>query len=211
MAKKISAAVFALLALVAAAAGVYLAAANRNADPILLAAPEAAREQALSLMDAVCAGEYAAAETMLYGHPQLGLDREPADPVGAMLFAAYQQSLSYQLKRDCYATDSGIAMDVEVTALDVANIMDRLRSRSQAMLEQRVAEATDISEVYDENGEYLESLVMDVLYSAAQDLLAQERTTVTVALTLDCVYDADRWWILPGETLFEIMGCGIGW
>lgn len=211
MARKFVAALFALLALAAGSAGAFLALNNTEAATVLLEAPEAAREQALSLMEALCAGEFAEAEAMLYGQPLLGLDTPPEDPVATLFFDAYQQSLTYQLKRDCYATDRGIALDVEVTALDVAAMLSQLRSRSQAMLEQRIAEAEDVTEVYDENGEYLESVVMDALYAAARKILEEEAVTQTVTLSLDCVHDGDRWWVIPGDLLMEIMGCGTGW
>ena len=181
MIRRIVAALFALLAIAAGSAGIGLALTHTESEPVLVEAPAAAREQALSMMDSLCRGDYGAVQQALYGRPELGLDTAPADAVGELFFEAYGDSLRYELLRDCYATDSGIALDVEVTALDVAGMLTKLRGRSQMLLEQRVAEAEDISEVYNENGEYLEELVTDVLISAARDILETESDTVTVA------------------------------
>lgn len=208
--RKIFAAVFALLAIAAGSMGIYLAVTNIDAAPVLLEAPEAARQQAITLMDNLCQGNYAAAGAALYGQPELGLDRDPEDPVGMLFYACYKQSLRYQLSRDCYATDTGVALDVQVTALDIDAMMLQLRQLAQSMLEQRVADAADISEVYDENGEYRESFVMDVLYAAVQKLLEDDKKVMTIDLTLECVHDNGQWWIVPEENLLEIMGCGIG-
>lgn len=210
MIRKLFAAVFALLALCAAGAGIWLSIENMDAEPILLEVPEAARSQALAMMDSLCAGEYDAVSRVLYGQPELGMDREAADPVGLLFHEAYEASLAYELTRDCYATNSGVALDVKVAALDIDSLTAALRQKSQQLLEQRVAAATDTSEVYDENNEYREDVVMEVLYDAAEQVLAGEKPTVSWDVTLECVYENGQWWIVPEDTLLEIIGCGIG-
>lgn len=210
MMKKILAVFFALLTIAAGCAGIYLAVSNLDAEPILLEAPEAARSQALAMMDSLCAGEYAEVSRVLYGQPELGMDREAADPVGLLFHEAYEASMAYELTRDCYATNSGVALDVKVTALDIDSLTAALRQKSQQLLEQRVAAATDTSEVYDENNEYREDVVMEVLYDAAEQVLAGEKPAVSWDVTLECVYENGQWWIVPEDTLLEVIGCGIG-
>ena len=146
MIKKFMAAIFALLAVSLAVVGVWLSFDNMNAEPILLEAPEAARQLTVSMMDALCAGEYGQVSQMLYGQPELGMDQEAADPVGLLFHEAYEESLSYRVTRDCYATNRGVAMDVQVSGLDITGLTAMLRQKSQQLLEQRVAEAEDISE-----------------------------------------------------------------
>lgn len=207
--RKVFSAIFAVLAVEVAAACILLSFLNLNAKPLLLEEPEAARQQATALMDALCAGEYEAVSQVLWGQPELGMDRAPEEEVGKLFFAAYQDSLEYEVLKTCYATDDGVALDVRVTCLDLEHITGDLRQRSQALLEQRVAEAADIAEVYDESGEYREDFVMDVLYQAAQQSLTEQGKTVTRELTLDCVYQDGRWWILPGDLLLEIISGGM--
>lgn len=210
MIKKFMAAIFALLAVSLAVVGVWLSFDNMNAEPILLEAPEAARKLTVSVMDALCAGEYGQVSQMLYGQPELGMDQEAADPVGLLFHEAYEKSLSYRVTRDCYATNRGVAMDVQVSGLDITGLTAMLRQKSQQLLEQRVAEAEDISEVYDENNEYREDVVMAVLYDAAEQILAGETASISWDLTLECVYENGQWWIVPEEMLLEVIGCGIG-
>lgn len=206
MVRKIIGALFVLLALGLGAAGTQLALTNLEADPILLEVPEEARAQALNLLDAMCSGDYAAVSQRLYGQPDLGMNRKPADDVGELFFDAYAQSLRYELIRDCYATADGVALDVRITALDIGAVLPLLRQQAQDLLEQRVEEAEDVSQVYNENGEYLESLVEEVLRTSAAQVL-QRGSDVSTELTLECVFKDGQWWILPEDTLLDIIGC----
>ena len=69
-----------------------------------------------------------------------------------------------------------------------------------------MAEAEDVSQVYDESGEYLESLVEAVLRASASQVL-EEGSTVCKQLTLECVFKDGKWWILPSDALLDIIGC----
>jgi len=209
MVKKIVAGLFALLAVATAAWSVHLALENIQAEPVLLQAPEAARTQVVTLMDALCSGDEATVTQVLYGQPQLGLDRAPADQVGRLFYRAYQGSLTYALVGDCYATNTGVAMDVTVSALDVAALTRALGPRSQQLLEERVQAAEDVAEIYDETGEYREDVVMAVLYEAAKQVLAENKAMLTWDLTLECIYEQERWWVVPQDALLQILGSGI--
>ena len=95
MIRKMIAALMVLLAFGAAGMGIRLALSNLDAPPVLVEAPEAATTQALGMMDAVCSGDYAAVAQVLYGQPDLGMDRQPADVVAQLFYEAYARSLSY--------------------------------------------------------------------------------------------------------------------
>lgn len=200
---------FGLLGICAAAAGIYLAFTNMHAEPVLVTPPEAAVEQVQIVLDAVCAGDYVTAGNEMYGTPNLGADREAADDVGQLIWDAYVDSLSYELVGQCYATDSGVAQNVTVSGLDINSVTATLRERSQILLEQRVAEAEDTSELYDENNDYREDLVMAVLYEAAQQALAEDASYSTVNLQLNLVYDDGQWWVLPETDLLSAIAAGV--
>ena len=208
-ANKIFSWLFSLIGVCAGAAGIYLALQYMNADPVLVRQPDAAREQVVQVLDAVCAGDYAAAGSNLYGTPNLGVDREAADEVGVLIWDAYVDSLSYELQGQLYATDSGVAQDVVITGLDISSVTATLGDRSKALLEQRVAEAEDASELYDENGEYREDMVMDVLYEAAQQALAEDAVFQTAQVQLNLVYANDQWWVLPETPLLNAISAGL--
>lgn len=204
---KVLALVFAVLALVTAAAGVFLSLRNMNAGPVLVQAPEEVRERAVALMDAVCIGDHEGVRAQLYGQPELGLDREPTDAVGRLFWQALMESRSYTVVRDLYVTNDGIAMDVVLVGLDMDSVTGNLRDRSQRLLELRVSQAKDAAEVYMDNGEYREGFVMAVLEEAAREALREDAAMTQWELTLRFVYDEGRWWIRPdGDVLDAISG-----
>ncbi len=204
---KVLAAVFAVLALAAAVAGVTISLRHIQSEPVLVEAPEEARQRAVALMDAVCAGDYELIQLQLYGQPELGLDREPADAVGKLFWQALMESRSYTVVRDCYATDDGIAIDVVLVSLDMDSVTGNLQSRARSLMELRVKQAEDTTEIYREGGEYREDFVMAVLEDAAREALQEDAEVTQWELTLRFVYSGDRWWVRPdGELLAAISG-----
>lgn len=201
--------VFAVMAVCAAAAGFYFSFQNMNAEPVLVERPEAAEQRVVALMEAVCDSDYDTVSALLFGNPQLGVERVAADDVGVLFWDALEESRTYELTSECYATDTGLAWDVKMECLDLGSVTANLRQRAQSLLEERVAEAEDTSEVYDENNEYREEFVMDVLYDAAQGALAEDAETVTYEFTLNLIYTNGAWWIMPEDPLMEAVSGGI--
>lgn len=200
---------FAVLAALAAAAGIYFSISSVDAEPVMVKEPSAARERVVTLMDAVCASDYKTVSAQLSGQPDLGLDREASDAVGALLWNALEDSRSYAIVSDCYATNTGVAWDVRLTCLELSSVTANLRERSQALLEKRVEEAGDITEIYDENNEYREEFVMDVLYDAAVEALAEDAVQAAYSFTLNLVYADGEWWVTPDAPLLQAISGGI--
>ena len=137
------------------------------------------------------------------------LYRDPADAVGNLLWGAFVESLEYELVSQCYATDSGVALDVSISALDLSSVTANLRERAQAMLEKHIEEAEDPSDVYDANNDYREDFVMNALLAAAREALAQDAQTVTWNLTLNLIHENGQWWIMPEQDLLKALTGGI--
>lgn len=209
MFKKILSLIFVIIGIAAAVFAVNLSLENKDADPVLVSPPEEAKLQVVGLMDAVCAADFDKASTYLQGQPELGVDRDATDPVGVLIWEALCDSMSYELVGECYATEEGLAQNLTVSYMDITSVTATLKQRSEALLEQRVAEAEDIYDVYDENMQYREDVVMEVLYAAAQDALAEDATTTTVDLTVNMVYQNEIWWIIADTNLLDAISGGI--
>ena len=138
---------------------------------------------------------------MILGNPKLGVDRDPADAVGIMIWDAFVESYTYELVGESYATDSGIAQNVKVSYLKISSVTKNLRERSQTLLEERVAAAEDVSEIYDENNDYKESFVMEVLKDATQDALAEDAEMTSAEFTINMVYRNGKWMIVSDNAL----------
>ena len=152
---KIFSALFALLGICAAAAGIYLSLHFRETGPMLVKPSESAEAQVHGLMYAVKENQFDRVGDMLYGQPDIGADRLPTEDVGTLLWEAFLDSLRYELDGEFYATESGVARNMTVTTLDVASVTDVLRDRAQTMLQDRVAHTADADDVYDQNNGYL--------------------------------------------------------
>ena len=209
MIKKILSVIFVLIGIAAAVVAVNMGITNRNADPVLLATPEAASQQVTGLMEAVCSGDFATASTYLQGQPGLGVDREATDEVGILIWEAFCDSMSYELVGECYATEAGLSQNVTLTCMDVTTVTAVLKERSQALLEQRVDEAEDLEDVYDENLQYREDFVMDVLYDAAVMALEKDAKIMTTELTLNLSFQNEQWWIAADRELLDAISGGI--
>lgn len=208
MKKKLMSAVFCILGIGLAMATVVLSLAMRNAPVVMLSGAEDARNCARQLLEAVSLGDYRAAEGLLLGNPSLGADREPKDAVGVLLWDAFTDSVEYTLEGDCYACDEGVAQDITITALDFASVTGVLQDRSEALLTDRVEHAQDMSQIYDEENNYREDFVMDVLYDAAAQALQTDAKTTQRNLTLHMVYSQGQWWVKPDRALIAAISGG---
>ena len=200
---------FSLVGLCAAAAVIYLGMTCVNMKPILLSPPDSAVAQLTAMLDAVCDSDYEKAGSFVLGTPDLGADTAFEDALGQLLWSHFIASMEYTLEGECYTTDDGLAQDITFSYLDMTSITETLRSRSQDMLAQRVAKAEDTSEVYNENNEYREDVVMEILFAAAEDALAEDARTVTVPLTVNLKYRDGQWWIVADTALLDAISGGI--
>lgn len=207
---KLLSGLFAMLGTLLMAGTAALCLTSLDAQPRLLDVPGAAREQAAALMEAVGEGDYAAAGSCLQGQPDLGAAREPADEVGAVIWEAFLDSLSYEFVGELYAAENGLAWDVRIDALNISAVTDSMEGHFQTLLEQRVAEAENMSDIYDESYNYREDLVTELLCQAAE-LAAADAETVSREVTLKLVCQDGQWWVSPeGELLQAISGGIIG-
>lgn len=201
--------IFIMAGIVVAGFAVETTRNNLNSIPVLLAPVEEAEKRARELMDAVAQGDYATAEALILGNPKLGVDRNPSDAAGVMIWKAFVDSYQYEMVGDSFATDSGIAQKVKVSYLDIGSVTANLRQRSQTLLEERVAQAVDMDEIYDENNDYRESFVMAVLQDAVEDALNEDAKMTGTEFTLNLVYRDGRWVVASDSALMAAISGGI--
>lgn len=196
---------FALVGVLLALGALVLSIGWREAPPVLVMAPEAAEVRSEELMTALAEGDFAKAQTILYGNPDLGVDRQPKDEVGQLIWDTFCSSIDYAFTGELYATDKGLARDVAITTLDIASVTGTLKERSQVLLEKRVESAEDVSQIYDEKNNYREDFVMDVLYDAATESLQEDARYLTREITLNLVYQQGSWWVMPDGALIQVI------
>lgn len=209
MIKKFFAVLLAAISIATAVFSVNLCVTYMKEKPILLTPPHLARSKVVMLMNAVCDGDFDKASSTIYGNPSLGIDRAAADKTGAMIWDAYLASISFELVGECYTTESGLAQKIALTSMDINSVTKNLKERSQTLLEQRVLEASDTAEIYDENNDYREDFVMAVLYDAASDALREDAKMHTVELTVNLSFQDGSWWVIADNELLDAISGGV--
>lgn len=199
-----------LLGLCIMAFAVVLSLCSLDAPARLLGRATAAEHRCDQWAQAVAEGDYAAIGDTLYGQPELDSGRESGYAVGEVLWDAFRSSLSCEFAGECYATQSGVARDVTVTALDISAVMAPLKQRFDGMLRQRAEDAEDPDTVYDANNDYREDFVMSTLCDAVQSVLAEGDYLVSRTLTLNLVYEDGQWWILPEQDMINLLSGKVG-
>jgi hypothetical protein len=202
-------AILACIFMAAAALAVYCCVRFTDARPILLTAPDSARNKIVAFMDAFCAGDFNAASQSVLGIPDLGMDKEPEGEVAELLWDAYLDSMSYELVGETYTTENGVAQTVVFTSLSMERVTSDWNQRAQALLEQRVEAAENTSDIYNENNEYREAFIMDVLYDAVSASLQENAELVSQELTLELQYQEGQWWIIADKQLLDALFGGI--
>jgi len=171
--------------------------------------PQGAAACAEDFAAALSRGDFEKAGQLIYGQPSLGAAGEPEDATGALVWDAFKDSLSFAYTGQCYATDSGIFRNADVTALDVSSVTGRLAERAHTLLTARVEAAEDMTQLYDEENNFREDLVDEVLREAVTQALAEDAETVTGHVTVKLVYAQDQWWVVPDTALLDTISGGL--
>lgn len=187
--------------------GLCLVSLNKKVE--LKEVPEGAASCAQTLMDAVQSGDFAAAAKVMYGQPELGVSREPADTTGVMIWEAYLGSISCEWKGECYVTEAGIGRDAQITFLDIPSVTETIGRRAHGLLTQKVESATDMAELYDESNNFREELVADVLNEAVVRALAEDAQMRTLDVTLTMILRDGKWWAVPDQALLTALSGGV--
>lgn len=171
--------------------------------------PAGAVECAELFSDAVSRKDYDALEDCIYGQPDLGLAGEPEDELTRMVWELLQQNLEFSWQGDCYFQDAVLCRNATVRYMDAASVTANLQIRAHALLTQRVEEATDMAELYDESGEFRQDLVDQVLKAALTQGCLEDVKTVTADVTVQLVNRDGRWWAIPDEALLTALSGGL--
>lgn len=201
-------AIFGAVGAVLMAGTVLLCLFSLDADVKVKKLPDAAVECSENLKTALESGDYAAAGKLMYGRPDLGVDRDPADPAGVLVWDAFTDSISVSFAGECYATNSGLSRDAVITTLDLSSVTNALTGRAHALLTARVEAAEEMTELYDDENNFREELVNEVLHEAVVQALTEDAKTVSYDVTLALIYRDGQWWVVPDQALLQAISGG---
>lgn len=203
--RKIASTVLSLLGFLSVAAGIFAVSFGLQAEPVILREPEGARQCAEGFLNAVNDGDLAEAAAYLSDSSALGEVPANADTVAALVWDTYRTQLHARLAGALYTTPDGLCVDMELTAFSVDQVVEEIGSLAVARLQARVAAASDMSELYGDDGQYRPELVDDVLQQAALETLMGELPAVTTGISLHLAQSGESWKIIPDQALIDAL------
>lgn len=189
--------------LAACALGVLAYGLNHSAQ--LKADPAGITAAAEEVLDTVRTGKLDSLKELLSGNPKIGTFPEKDDTPQSMLWYAYLGSLNYELSPEFVLSDNGADVTVSVTCLDISAAMDALPRKAQALLEQKAAETTEESDIYDAKHNVHPELAAQLLHQAAAELLADAPQTMEQEITLRLIRTDGLWQVVPGDSLTKLL------
>ena len=178
---------------------------NRNAEVRVSQLPQEAVSCSEAFAQALNAGDLEAAAQYLYGQPDLGVSGIPENPESALLWEAFCDSIAVELDNDWRVEQSALVRTGNITFLDVSVVIGKLPELTQALMDQKIAAAEDLSEIYDERNAFREELVGQVMEEALQQALTREAQLRTGDMTLKLVSRDGCWWVVPDQNLLQIL------
>lgn len=203
--RKISSIVLSIMGFLSIIAGIIAVFWGLQAEPVILREPEKARQCAEEFLQAINDGNLAEAADYLPDPSALGEVPEDADPIAALIWDTYRTQLEAELVSGLYTTADGLCMDMELTALDVDDVVEKIGTLAVERMQERVAAASDMSELYGDDGQYRPELVDDVLQQAALETLMCDLPTVTTGITLHLTQSGEAWKVIPDQALIDAL------
>ena len=197
--------VFAVLGFLLLLGSFGLCLLSQNAPVRILELPQEAVQVSEAFAQALNDGDLTAAAQYVYGQPDLGVEGTPADPETAAVWNAFLSSISFEYTGKCRAEDSGLSRPAAVTVLDVAGVTEKLPERAQALVNQKIASAESLTEVYDESGSFREELVGQILQQALEQSLSQDAAAITREVTVKLINRDGKWWVVPDQALLQAL------
>ena len=160
--RRISSIVLSILGFLSIIAGIIAIFWGLQADPVILREPEKAKQCAEEFLQAINDGSLAEAADYLPDPSALGEVPVDADTVASLVWDTYRTRLDTKAISGLYTTADGLSMDMELTTLDVDKVVEQIGSLAVKRMQKRVAAASNMSELYGDDGQYRWELVDDI-------------------------------------------------
>ena len=201
--------IFAVLGVVLMLGTAVFCFTSLGANVKILETPTGAVECADQLIRAIDAGDLESAAGLLYGQPELGTEGVPGDSVSALLWAAFREEMACEAAGKLRLEGSDFARSATVTVLDVQSLTLSVQTRAKALLEKKVAQATDMSELYDAQNNFRQDLIDQVMLEALNQAMAQDTGYLTYDVTFRLICQDGQWWALPDQKFLTALSGGL--
>ena len=200
--------VWAIAAAGLAAAAMLLSLVGVNAGTLVARAEGDPAAAAVGFMDALVAGDYAAAYSHMAGYSGLGLENAPADAVGQKMYDALRESYAYELAGNCTVDKLEARQQISFTYLDLTAIEERVQEETTEQL-RGIVQSRPKSQLYDENDNYLPEVAQEAYAAAVSAVLENaEEYYTTAGILLELEYADEQWRVVPSPQLLKAVSGG---
>lgn len=194
------------LALVLGVLTIKLCSYANGSQPKIISETELPEERVSEFFEFVADGNYTAAEEIMGTGASLGMDAQPQDSVGKLIFDALRESFSCELVGECTVSGVEAVQRVKVTYLDIPAVTAAQKEPTKARLEQYVEEAELSSDVFDESGAFRYEVAIRALYEVTEEILQNaEAYYAFEEIEVKLSYSGTEWYLQPSEELFRIL------
>ena len=86
---------------------------------------------------------------------------------------------------------------------------EALQIRARNLLEQRINEADDMEDIYDENNEFRQDFLDAIVVDAVRETVAQDAQYLEADLTVNLAFTDGKWWIVADDALVSFISGGM--
>lgn len=177
-------------------------------EPVRAEVPQAAKDCAAEMVALLEEGDLAAVSEKLYGNPTLGVE-EKLSGEAAAVWEIFCEGISCELKSDLYVSGSSFAVDAAITVLEIASITDTVTDHAKKLLDERIAAAEKMDELYDENNDFRQDVIDAVMDEAVKLALAEEPEMLNYETTFGFVCQEDQWYVVPDAGFMRALSGGL--
>ena len=144
----------------------------------------------------------------LYGRPHLGTDGELTGEAAAV-WEIFRSGMTCELTSEVYLDGSSYAADAVITVPEIASITDSVTEHAKLILNDRIAVAEKMAELYDENGDFRQNVIDEVMALAVDRSFAELPEMLTFETTFGFVFQAGQWYVVPDGNLMRALQGGL--
>lgn len=176
--------------------------------PVRAEVPRQVRDCGDELVALLNEGELKNLPGKLYGSPNLGTDGALTGDAAAV-WEIFCQGISCELTSDYYVSGSSFAVEAAITVPDIESISDTVADHAKVMLDEKIAVAEKMAELYDESGEFRQDLIDEIMAKAVALSFAEKPETLTFETTIGFVYEANQWYAVPDQAFYRALAGGL--
>jgi hypothetical protein len=153
-------------------------------------------------------GNLTAVSEKLYGNPDLGV-RQNLTGEAAAVWEIFCEGISCELVSDFYVNGTSFCVNAVMTVPKIASITDSVTTHAKTLLDERIAVAEKMDELYDENNEFRKDVIDEVMAQAVERSFAEETEVLTYETTFGFVSRENQWYVVPDAAFLRALSGGL--